>query len=414
MRIDVIRSGLMLILGFCVSASFAEDDDSVADNGPKPPDFENTVFSGQLFYDGRHIPGPYSIVVDTTGDGSRMLSVNGIQLVIQADLEDQDVEAGEGFRKRGRPAFDADGRERIARGPGRMGWNPDSAAIGPYPNRRRASPGFRGDPELEGPLPRNARDNPRYESDAPVPAGMQEMTLANQIAFALRRDDIVVAFPGAVLNILSIPSEKADFCRMFVELEPSDSMRGDYLSLVHPQQIDAWSLMPENLQVSQSLENWMRGCIAEADAVFQKNQREIFAVKVMDRSAYPLTIIGMMLGVFALGHTLRWSSLNPVGDEAIRFVRIALMLILAMSALDLIWTALSAAAGEMRELNPMAVHLVDSPGLLVVFKLVVTLLACGILMTLRSQPKAQFATWWMCLVCVLLTFRWVVFQSLMV
>ncbi len=90
------------------------------------------------------------------------------------------------------------------------------------------------------------------------------------------------------------------------------------------------------------------------------------------------------------------------------------MLILAMSGLDLIWTALSAAAGEMRELNPMAVHLVDSPELLVVFKMVVTLLACGILLTLRAQPKAQFATWWMCLVCVLLTFRWVVFQSLMV
>jgi hypothetical protein len=134
----------------------------------------------------------------------------------------------------------------------------------------------------------------------------------------------------------------------------------------------------------------------------------------MERSAYPLTIVGMLLGVFALGHTLKWSSANPSGESATSFVKTALLLILAMSCLDLIWTALAGAAGQMKELNPMAVGIINSPTALIVFKSSVTLLACGILMFLRSQPKAQFATWWMCLVCVLLTFRWVVFQSLFV
>ncbi len=56
--------------------------------------------------------------------------------------------------------------------------------------------------------------------------------------------------------------------------------------------------------------------------------------------------------------------------------------------------------------------MIESPALLAVFKLTSLLLACWILLRLRRYHGAQVASWWMCLVCTVLTFRWVTFNSL--
>ena len=81
-----------------------------------------------------------------------------------------------------------------------------------------------------------------------------------------------------------------------------------------------------------------------------------------------------------------------------------------MSLIDLAWTILAGQAGVMKE----AIHwqpLIWIPPQLVAFKVTATGLGCGILYAWRRQKQIQDATWWMCLVCVLLTFRWVVFDS---
>jgi len=68
----------------------------------------------------------------------------------------------------------------------------------------------------------------------------------------------------------------------------------------------------------------------------------------------------------------------------------------------------------MRELNPLASRLISDPEALVAFKVVATLLGCGVLFALRRHSRAQLASWWMCLVCTMLTFRWLMFNSMFI
>ena len=83
-----------------------------------------------------------------------------------------------------------------------------------------------------------------------------------------------------------------------------------------------------------------------------------------------------------------------------------------MSVLDLVWTILAGQAGVMTELNPLAAKFIDSPGQLAFFKMFATATGFGILFVWRQRRQVQQAIWWMCLVCVLLTFRWVMFDSM--
>jgi hypothetical protein len=52
--------------------------------------------------------------------------------------------------------------------------------------------------------------------------------------------------------------------------------------------------------------------------------------------------------------------------------------------------------------------------MLSIFKATATLLSCSLLLFLRRHPRAQLASWWLCLVCTLLTFRWLVLNSMFV
>ena len=66
----------------------------------------------------------------------------------------------------------------------------------------------------------------------------------------------------------------------------------------------------------------------------------------------------------------------------------------------------------MKEVNPLAVGIVHSPQALAAFKVIATSLGFALLYALRKQKRGQEVTWWMCLVCVLVTFRWVIFDSM--
>lgn len=157
-----------------------------------------------------------------------------------------------------------------------------------------------------------------------------------------------------------------------------------------------------------------------------QNLAQATAVRRFNAVAYPLTMLGMLLSVIAFGHLLmslpnndamrRGASDGAAGisREVIRATMISVVLVAVLSSLDLIWTLLASQAGQMLELNPIASHFIHDPLSLIAFKASATLLGCGLLYALRRHSRAQLASWWMCLVCTMLTFRWLVFNSMFV
>jgi Domain of unknown function (DUF5658) len=136
---------------------------------------------------------------------------------------------------------------------------------------------------------------------------------------------------------------------------------------------------------------------------------------------YGLNVGGMVLVVLAFGSLL---SRQPprdcachtcahCGDGASFLVR-NIALIVVLSTFDLACTLFAGTTGEMLEMNPLADPLMKSPAALAAFKLSATLTGATILVGLRRNRRAQVASWWLCLVCSLLTFRWVAFHSLFV
>ncbi len=79
-----------------------------------------------------------------------------------------------------------------------------------------------------------------------------------------------------------------------------------------------------------------------------------------------------------------------------------------LAALDVIWTLLSAQAGQMRELNPLAARLLGQPDALLTFKLACTVGPAALIFALRRHRAAQLAAWWMCFITTLVACRWVV------
>jgi hypothetical protein len=68
----------------------------------------------------------------------------------------------------------------------------------------------------------------------------------------------------------------------------------------------------------------------------------------------------------------------------------------------------------MRELNPFGSNFINDPNLLVVFKMGIIALAVGLLFGLRQYRHAQVGAWWACLICTLLTARWLTLNSMFV
>jgi hypothetical protein len=145
---------------------------------------------------------------------------------------------------------------------------------------------------------------------------------------------------------------------------------------------------------------------AEGEAV-------IAAARRLNTFSYPLSVLGMVATTLGIGHLL--SHRPPVGAKpletdgsplAVRVLTWSLVLVVIYSALDLTWTILAHQAGQMLELNPLGSRLIDDPIKLIAFKTAATGMAVALLFSLRKYRKAQLAAWWVCLVCTLLTARW--------
>lgn len=245
--------------------------------------------------------------------------------------------------------------------------------------------------------------------------------VARELAEALNNDFPVVTFRDAPLSILAAASEQALFCETLLADAPSESMLDEFGKLSRSEsQNQNWRAWGKEFVPSPELRAIMERRLRDHTESAARNLQQIAAVRRLDRLSYPLTIVAMLIGVLALGHLLRWTTIwadrakaESPSRESIRPVEIGLLLMIGMSVIDLVWTILAAQAGAMRELNPLASGVVHSPAALVALKATATAVGCGILYAFRGRRQMQHAAWWLCLVCVLLTFRWIVFDSIM-
>ncbi|HLA85022.1 MAG TPA: DUF5658 family protein [Thermoguttaceae bacterium] len=135
---------------------------------------------------------------------------------------------------------------------------------------------------------------------------------------------------------------------------------------------------------------------------------------------YGITVMGIVLGVVALGSLLNhrphsnasWNEIDTSGDSIPHVVR-NVALVATLSFFDLICTLLANGSMGFSEMNPLGSALLANPILLACFKITSLAIGCGILLALRRYRGAQVASWWLCLVCTILAFRWATYSSLL-
>lgn len=353
--LDSIRLGVACVLYFF---------SAVASGAQSPAEAEPYIEPrGHLFVDGKFVSPPY--VVESVDNG---VSINGHFLKIQA-------------------------------------------IVPPKPRSRNA---WRQSENNGGARARGSRGTyVSYEKRESDDSSEMDEVNAEALAGDLHQQAVVFGFRDSDPIVLRDLRAKADFCEAALTDNPSADLISRLVAFGNGTIDDQhWVQMLSAIKPEGELREWMQGQVNELSRTRTTNERQINAVNRMEFATYPLTVIGMFLGVFALGQNLKWSTSGVSAQHAVGYLKMAVLMILAMSSLDLIWTILSSQAGQMRELNPVAAGLIESPLLLIGFKLAATLTACGILLALRNNPKVQLATWWICLVCVLMTFRWVIFNSM--
>ena len=178
-----------------------------------------------------------------------------------------------------------------------------------------------------------------------------------------------------------------------------------------------------NFEATPSFKNRLAEDRRRAEVADGELQRELTLKRLTEITIYPLTMLALMLVVFAVGHLMANAQtiFTPDGSDRLeidpqlvkRNISRSLLIVAGLSFIDLVWTLIAHQSGAMRELNPIGNQLIGNPFLLVLFKTAVTGMSIGLLYWLRTQPLARKATWWCCLVLTLLTARWLTFHSLL-
>ena len=218
--------------------------------------------------------------------------------------------------------------------------------------------------------------------------------------------------------LLLANTESSDLLKTLINNGALESLANTGLAgdIQLPGERSYWKRFADGFECPQELRVRVDEVLEKERAVEERNLAEIAARKLLSSSSYPLTIFGMLLVVIAFGNLLSneapldiQSSESPVMD---RRVKIFIMLIAAFSVLDLIWTLLASRANALTELNPIGSQLIHNPIGLLAFKTLVTVGVIGILFVLRGHRVAQRGAWWACLICTLVTVRWLTFNSM--
>lgn len=235
---------------------------------------------------------------------------------------------------------------------------------------------------------------------------------------SLDNADYIILFDETPFRSLSVASDKYDLAQAILADSPKERELAFIPGIVFDEQTtQLWSSWLKNYHPPAAVANELQQLITTIEKHERETVTKIAAVKRLENFSYPLTLASMIFSVIAFGQLLQWigkgfAEPEERKPESERFLVMALLLMLGMSLIDLIWTILAGQAGIMREVNPVAAAYMDSPRQLAFFKVVATSCGLSILYFWRHKPVMQQATWWMCLVCVLVTFRWVVFNSM--
>jgi hypothetical protein len=232
----------------------------------------------------------------------------------------------------------------------------------------------------------------------------------------LERDGSLVLFEKEPFQAFS-GNDSYDVLNVLINAESRQAFNNgerDWL----PSGVDetAWATWISEFECPQELRDRASEMLARVEQLEESHANMVSARHALESSAYPLTVVGMLLVVMAFGHLLSFkpgpdghSPETPVAKQAV--IR-SLALVMVLSALDLIWTLLVSRAGDMKELNPLGAAVIDDPLALIALKTTATALAVALLFGLRQHRVAQQGAWWACLICTLLTVRWLTFNSM--
>lgn len=318
--------------------------------------------TGRVFLDGEYLPPPYKI--ETNGHA---ININGQELT------------AEYF---GLPANDFQ--------------------RGPAPDRGRRP---RGGPN--GRWPRGEFGRSEF--------GRKETSSLNRIARKLEGIELgatAILYENTEPLLLYSSTGALELVSALISPDPSgtkapESLRGEERSV--------WERLTADFVPSQEFIERSQREIANQEETLEASDMAVATNLLIHRISYPLTVFAMIAIALAVGHLMSErpfaaESSDPIANQ--RFALKTLGIIAAFSAIDLVWTFASSNSGTMRELNPLASGLVKDPVLLTTFKFIATGTAIGLFYALRNQRAAQLGCWWCCLLLMLLTSRWVVFQSL--
>ncbi|MHB8866168.1 MAG: hypothetical protein ACYC6N_27610 [Pirellulaceae bacterium] len=162
----------------------------------------------------------------------------------------------------------------------------------------------------------------------------------------------------------------------------------------------------------------VRLAIKLVDETAERGEHEISAQRRSEWLLYIMSVGSMLMGVISFGHLLTspppgrapWREVDASPD-AIRGVIHSTAYISVLSMLDLFWTNMRASDLHFRELNPLGSHLLADGVSPTVFKLTAVAVSVVLLLGMRRFRGAQTASWWLCLICTLVTFRWLMLDS---
>lgn len=360
-----------------LTPTFEKQDDSV-ELGPNA--YSHDVTRGFMIVDGQYISTPYKLVVD--------------QDVIHVN----DQVYGKGY-------FDLSKyREMEPRRGGRF------ADGGRFGERGRGGFGSGIGGTFAGRGSRGGRRNGKEMGDQVWQDVSSVLVGATVILNRGQAPQVISAGTGGTAAYLSLVQHQNDPA-MSVEMPPQLASRIDD---------ETWAQLVAVFRSSPELQTAAGELVTKVQAVDDLSQKQIASNTWVQRFAFPLTVFGYIMVVFAVGHLMQHSSKMfgneaDLPDEVIRRVSIRTLAIVAvLSAVDLIWTLMAHHAGSMRELNPLGSGVIDDPVRLVLFKTCVTSISIGLLYHLHQSTMARQAAWWCCLVLTLLTARWLTFQSMFV
>jgi len=265
--------------------------------------------------------------------------------------------------------------------------------------------------KVEEPTGRRFR-RPRFEGYYDTPL--------SRMAGQLETGALVIALADQPLVVLDRTEDVVSLLQLLLHEAPAtvDAANFDLPEGMSP---SAWTAWINSFNPDADFSGRARQVIDEAQRLADESRGQINAVRRLDALAYPLTVLGMILATLATGHLLlsaplvsRSSYDTDVSPERLQMVFRSLALVGVLSILDLVWTVLASQAGHMRELNPLGSHLIHDPVQLVYFKFGSTGMGVAVLFTFRRFQRIQLAAWWACLICTLVTFRWLTFNSMFV